>query len=570
MIGWVTLSMMIGWNGRGIAEEFRSFDGTGNNQTNATWGGTGSQLLRLSPVGYADGVSTPGGATRPSARVISNAVAGYDDGVESMPNARRMTDFIYAWGQFVDHDIDLTEPGGTEAFNISVPTGDPYFDPASTGTQVINMTRSVFDPATGTGPGNPRQQINEITSYLDGSVVYGSDATRAMALREGSGGRLATSAGNLLPFNTAGFYNANDAHIVGDDQLFLAGDIRANENIELTSIQTLFMREHNRIADQIAAAHSELSDEDIYQWTRKVVGAEIQAITYNEFLPALLGDNALGAYSGYHADVNASIATEFSTAGYRLGHSLLADDVEFLDNDGNAVREEVPLAQAFFNPTLVSESGIDPILKYLASDMAQEVDSKVVGSVRNFLFGPPGAGGFDLASLNIQRGRDHGLSDYNTTRQAYGLAPIASFSEITSDTALAQTLADLYDGDVNDIDLWVGALAEDHMNDASVGETLMAILVDQFERLRDGDRFFYLNDADLDSPIVAGLIDFGSLSLSDLIRWNTGITNLQDNVFMLSVSAVPEPGGWAMVMMSGLMMMFGRRGRGWRRVYSAA
>src|SRR5207248_1833447 len=152
------------------------------------------------------------------------------------------------------------------------------------------------------------------------------------------------------------------------------------------------------------------------------------------------------------------IATEFSTALFRLGHSMLGDDVEFIDNNGVPVRDEIPLSQAFFNPPELAQQGISPILKYLASDPSSEIDSTIVNSVRNFLFGPPGAGGFDLAARNIQRGRDHGLANYNATRSAYGLPAVTSFAQITSDVSLQQRLQQLY-GNVNNIDLWVGALA---------------------------------------------------------------------------------------------------------------
>src|SRR6185295_549731 len=133
-----------------------------------------------------------------------------------------------------------------------------------------------------------------------------------------------------------------------------------------------------------------------------------------------------------------------------------------------------------------------PVLKYLASDPSSEVDTKVVNSVRNFLFGPPGAGGLDLASLNIQRGRDHGLADYNSTRAAYGLKKVTSFDQITSDPVLAGKLKDLY-GSVDNVDLWVGGLAEDHVRGGSLGPTFRRILIDQFTRTRDGDRFWFEN-----------------------------------------------------------------------------
>src|SRR5207253_3242120 len=179
-----------------------------------------------------------------------------------------------------------------EGFNVAVPTDDAFFDPNGTGDQIIYLNRSQYDPTTGTSIDNPRQQANSITAWIDGSMIYGSDAARAAALRTFSGGQLKTSAGDLLPFNSDGLANANDAHLVSDDQLFLAGDVRANENIELTSLQTLFVREHNRIAAALAAKNPTLTDEQLYQLGRRQVIAEIQAITYNEFLPALLGKNA--------------------------------------------------------------------------------------------------------------------------------------------------------------------------------------------------------------------------------------------------------------------------------------
>jgi hypothetical protein len=409
-----------------------------------------------------------------------------------------------------------------------VPAGDPQFDPGKTGTQVIPLTRSNF--AAGTGVTSPRQQVNDITAYLDGSMIYGSDKTRADALREFSGGRLLTSDGDLLPFNAAGLPNANDAHIFPDDELFLAGDVRANENGELTSLHTLFLREHNRLAANLALQHPRWGDEAVYQQARRLVIGELQAITYNEFLPALLGANAMGRYSGYDPNANAAVATEFSTAGFRLGHSMLEDEVQFIDNDGEEARDPLDLADIFFNPPVIQENGIDTIMKYLASTNAEEIDNMVVDGVRNFLFGPPGSGGLDLASLNIQRGRDHGLADYNTTRAALGLPKVTSFDQITSNPDVADELRSLYKGDVNNIDLWVGGLAEDHVPGSSLGPTFQRIVVNQFARTRAGDRYWYERDLSwADRNLV------NATTLGDIIRANTELTNLQSNVFIFDV-----------------------------------
>ncbi len=392
-------------------------------------------------------------------------------------------------------------------------------------TKADFLMEKVFQDSKSNNKGQPAQQVNDITSFLDGSVIYGSDKTRADALRLFKEGKLKTSDGDLPPLNTDGLPNANDAQIVPDKELFLAGDVRANENVELSAIHALFVREHNLIADIIHGIDPSLMDEKIYQMARKIVSAELQVITYKEFLPALLGPDALKPYAGYNSSVNPSISNEFSTAAFRVGHTLINDDVEFLDNDGNTVRDEIELRDAFFNPATIKQVGPDPILKYLATDNAQEVDLMLVDGLRNFLFGPPGAGGFDLAARNIQRGRDHGIADYNTVRKKYGLPPVSDFKEITKDTNVQEKLCSLYK-DVNNIDLWVGGLAEDHAPNASVGPTFQRIIASQFERLRDGDRFWY-------ERVFTGnaLNALESVTLSQIIRRNTTITKLQDNVF---------------------------------------
>jgi hypothetical protein len=81
---------------------------------------------------------------------------------------------------------------------------------------------------------------------------------------------------------------------------------------------------------------------------------------------------------------------------------------------------------------------------------------------------------------------------------------------------------------VDDIDLWVGGLAEDHLDGTTLGETFHTILVDQFTRLRDGDRFWYEN-------VFAGdVIDqLETTTLADVIERNSGVYGLQDNVFFV-------------------------------------
>jgi hypothetical protein len=207
---------------------------------------------------------------------------------------------------------------------------------------------------------------------------------------------------------------------------------------------------------------------------------------------------------------------------------MLSSEILRLDALGLPIENgNLSLAESFFRPSLIIEDGIDPVLRGLAAKIAQEVDTFCVNEIRNFLFGPPGSGGFDLVSLNIQRGRDHGLADFNQTRLDYGLTPVQSVQEINSDADVQQRLAEAYPS-VNDIDLWVGGLAEEHVRGAIVGETFHAIIKDQFQRLRDGDRFWY--ERYLPNDLVR-LVN--QQTLSRIIRRNTDIGNeLPNNVFV--------------------------------------
>jgi hypothetical protein len=501
----------------------RTIDGTGNNIANPTWGSTHTRLRRLVPHAYEDGISSPAILGRPSPRAVSSMMC---EQLAPVWNTADASDWVWQWGQFIDHDLDLTEGAVPEEdFDIVVPQGDPWFDPGNTGTEIIHFIRSEYDITTGTDPLNPRQQRNAITAYLDGSMVYGANATRAMELREFNGsGRLKTSPGDLLPFNVNHFPNAGGT----SETLFLAGDVRSNEQTGLAAIHTLWVREHNRYADQISAGYPFLTEELIYQLARIYVIAEIQVITFEEFLPIILGPNAIPEYTTYDPSIDPSISNVFSTACYRFGHTMLPENLLRLDAAGQEIPDgHLPLAGAFFAPERITdEGGLEPIYRGLASQRAQEVDPLIQDSIRNFLFGPPGAGGFDLPALNIQRGRDHGLPTYNEVRLALGLVPAATFADVTSNPVHQAALQAAY-GDVNDIDVWLGGLAEDHLPDAMVGELLYTVIREQFLRLRDGDRLWYER---IFPPYWSNKLS--RIQLSDVIRANTSIdTEIEDDVF---------------------------------------
>jgi hypothetical protein len=483
----------------------------------------GGDLLRLSPANYkpvangGDGFTTPsltyGAPTfiatprQVSNTVFNQATTLFGSTDINTVDGNGLSDFGYTWGQFIDHDMDLTptQSTGAPAANKDGVNGFPIpvdaFHNGLDGNQPpdsivgpIPFTRSIFDANTGTAATGPRQQVNVSTSYLDLSQVYGSTLAVSNALRTGSGGLLKSSPGadgilgtadDLLPFNTTDslpynnnmpyftqdqlnmFGMANDAHVVDSTALFVAGDPRANETTELTSLQTLFMRNHNAIARQLAQLNpasfgfTTWTDDNLYNEARKLNIAIEQNIIYTGYLPDLLGPNAMPAYSGYNPNVDASISTEFSTVGFRFGHSLLNNTVPRDANDESSIGD-ISLAQSFFNPTLLTPGGVDvfgnaasdigAVLKGDADNNAQAMDAMAVSAVRNLLFFGTSGPGDDLIARDIWRADDHGIGTYNQVRDAFGLSQI-------TDTNL--TLTDPTDG-TNFISLAIQHITSDH------------------------------------------------------------------------------------------------------------
>lgn len=546
------------------AQEYRSINGSGNNIANPTWGLAGSTLLRLTAPNYTDGMSTID-ASLPNARVASNELATQST---SVPDARNLSEWTWVWGQFIDHDIDHT-PNASAAINgtlpIAIPSVDPVFGSMPAGSQ-INMTRSNFVSGTGVD-GIAREHPNMISSFLDGGMIYGARAAdnmdRAAWLRDPSApGKLKTSDGgiygDLLPMYVHGsspamanvFTPGMSSSGVGD-LAYVAGDIRANENTSLLAIQTIFVREHNRIVDTLSTSNPALNSDQLYEAAKKIVSAEIQIITTKEYLPAL-GVN-LTNYTGYKSDVNPGVFTEFSNAAFRT-HTQINDVQLRLDATGNVIAEgNSPLANAFFNPSKLLEGGLDPLIRGLTAQKQEANDILMVNSLRSQLFqifvGGSGLvdNATDLFAIDLQRGRDVGLGSFNDVRTALGLAPAASFADITSNSALASALQNVY-GDVNQVELFVGLFAEDLATNASMGETLLSLYQLQFENIRDGDRFWYENDLSGINSDLLMLAEWdgttnetaynwlSNVTLSEVLERNSGVDNLPSNVFY----AVPE------------------------------
>jgi heme peroxidase len=457
----------------------------------------GMTELRLAP---ADFTTQPVGSD-PNPRTISTNIAGFNglgDTVEDPTNSA----WLYVLGQFVDHDIDK------EVLNpaVNVDVTDP----------VTGATISLGGSA---GP----NAVNSIAGYLDLSQVYGSDATTAASLRNADG-TLKEGPGGTPP--------------VVDGQ-FVSGDVRVGEQPELSGVTALFIREHNYWVGQLQQAHSDWTGDQLYNAARAIVTAEYEHIITSEFLPALIGTD-LGPYSGYDPNVNPNVSTEFSTAAFRVGHSQVSGTQTRIDNNGNVVATQ-SLADAFFDTPAqaAGADNFDALLRDLSSDHSQATDPFAANDLLNALSAPPQL--VDLISIDIQRERDLGLGTLNETRQALGLAPYTSFEELSSDPTIQALYQQTY-GSIDNVDLFMGGLAEDHAPGAAVGPTFQAIIEDQFQRMRDGDPYWWQNQ-NLPQDIQ-NIVE--NTTLGDIIARNTGTPALQQDVFIaaerhLSTVAPEDP-----------------------------
>jgi len=301
------------------------------------------------------------------------------------------------------------------------------------------------------------------------------------------------------------------------------------------------MREHNRIARYLKKLNPNWEGDVIYSEARKIVGAKMQHITYNHWLPKLLGNDAMESYRGYNPNQPSSIVNVFATAAYRFGHTMINPILYRLNSTWQEHNlGHLQLHHAFFAPfRIVHEGGIEPLLRGLIAKpmKKRDTDSSMNAELIERLFALAESVALDLGALNVQRGRDHALPFYNQWRQYCNLTFANTFDDLRNEIKSEQVrnkLAELYKTPHN-IDPFVGMILEDILDGSRVGPTLRCLLKEQFSRTRDGDRFWYENPG-IFSP--AQLTSLKQTSLADVICRNTDdITNVPRDVFTLVQSA---------------------------------
>ena len=408
------------------------------------------------------------------------------------------------------------------------------------------LRRSATASRTGCTLG-PREQINQVTSFIDGSTIYGSSKEEAENLRTFSQGQLDTQFNDnfdeLLPADENGL----DCRQSGSQKCFKSGDVRVNEHPGIASLHTLWVRQHNRLARELSELNPHWNDEQIFQEARRIVGAQIQHITYNEYLPVVLGKETMdkyslspkqmGFFSDYDINTNPGTANSVASTAMRFTASLLPAILQYYEQSGNKIRVE-HFSESFYQPFHLYESNmIDHIIRGMTKSHAQAEDVHVIGDMTNKMFMNSTTGmGLDLVSQIIQQGRDHGLPGYVKWRSFCNLPEVRRFEDLrdvmSSDSVrvLRRTYAS-----VEDIDLYTGGLAEVPTKGAVVGPTFACLIGRQMFYYKTGDRYWYENDIPPSSFTREQLNELRKVSLARVVCDNIQtIDFLQPNVFLES------------------------------------
>ncbi|XP_071080667.1 salivary peroxidase/catechol oxidase-like [Haliotis cracherodii] len=545
---------------------FRSADGSCNNIQHPDWGKSFIPMRRFLLPQYGDGISSPrikGVYRRPlvSPRLVSTTLHTADVDATSRSDVTHMA---MQWGQFLDHDLSNTPiqrgadgapiicckddvPNRTpsahitdryQCFNIAVPPGDRRFN-----RTCLNFVRSVQVSNTNCDI-TPAEQLNQLTAYVDASQVYGSTQEEQDELRAHTGGLLRTSfmRPELLPRNPV----KDCITFTGPNFCFRAGDERVDEHMSLTSMHTIWLREHNRVARRLARINPHWDDERLFQETRRILGAMIQHISYADFLPLVLSPKFLnkfrlrpstGPVNIYNPSIDASVRNAFATAAYRFGHSMIRS---FFSRPNRRFRggKDLRLRDSFGNTSIILSSAgdaVNELTRGLLVDRANSVDRHITPEVTDFLFPDDEGNSLDLMALNIQRGRDHGLPGYNAWRRWCGLPEAKDFKTkrggLVDHPDDAAAALELVYRSPEDIDLFSGGVSERPVGGGLLGNTFSCIVGRQFELLKVGDRFWYETNNDVVRFTRGQLSELRASSLSRVVCDNTDTYKIQPNAF---------------------------------------
>jgi hypothetical protein len=288
----------------------------------------------------------------------------------------------------------------------------------------------------------------------------------------------------------------------------------------------LWRREHNRQARKLSAANKDWDDEKIYQEARKRVIALMQHFYETEYIPMLLGSPNIPKYGGYDSTIDPRVDFFFNTVSLRYGHTQVNNVTLRLNEDrSKADGGDLLLRNIFFDPTILDNGGCSPIYRGLSAVKHNSPEVNIVVDLQEFLFAKKGSLGLDLLSTNMRRSRDIGLANYGNARTLYNFPKQTTFNY----SEWADNFRKVYKtDDPSECEPWICCLLESGINNGELGDVNHEVVVRQFRRFREGDRFWYEAPGVLDQ---ATLDETKKTRLSDIILRNSAVKSMKCDVF---------------------------------------
>ncbi|KFB34769.1 AGAP010735-PA-like protein [Anopheles sinensis] len=546
---------------------YRTFDGSCNNLQNPTWGKANTPFGRLIKADYGDGISTPRrsctGFELPSARMLSLEMFNEQNIVDPSTTLVSMQ-----FGQIVAHDMGLRAGSfdsvaccqngrvvsrpDRRCYPIPVTSKDPVL--AAGGIKCLDVVRTLntCDPNGGNCAGKQAQQLNAATSFLDLSLVYGNSEQQNSQLRAFVGGRMKVENRNGTDWPPRNPQSSSACTLnLATDTCYLTGDERSNSNPELTILHIVFLREHNRIAQQLCKLRPLWNDEKVFQEARRINIAQYQHIVYYEWLPYFLGPDQMvqrgllvrsRAYvNDYSSTVNPTTLNSHANGAFRYFHSAILGRLS-LAQESRTFAGALNINDHMFNPTVLERNdGYSMLTRGMTTQPMGRTDLSFDPEIRHFLFRFRDRFGTDLKALDIQRSRDHGIAGFNAFRQYCGLGRANRWEDFTElrgpmDIQLLNTLYRT----VDDVDLPVAEFFERNLPGTQAGPTYHCIMMEQFMRTRRGDRFFFENGNTPGAFTPSQLNEIRKASMARLLCDNSpGVSQMQPRAFQQIMGVNP-------------------------------
>nr|UYG55621.1 peroxidase 3 [Geocoris pallidipennis] len=525
---------------------YRTFNGSCNNELHPSWGSAFTAYSRILPASYMDGIWEP--KEKGMVAKLANAVE-ISEGVQKKTGKilKDITLNTASWAGLVAYDMSHT------VSNRMFSTGDPIIccegnkwklSPRhrhplcmpvtdKKETKCFDYVRSMLAPSEDHRFG-PADQMNGASHFLDGSGIYGTTNEVSLSLRTGN-------MGQVRVINLDGEKSMPHLISSSSQNYPFTGEMRLNTDVISAVMHVVLINEHNRVAEELSKINPKWDDEKLYQEARRIVIAELQHITYNEWLPVLLGNREVsrkelhipeaGYAEVYNPKTRPSVANSFANAAMRFIVSLLDEKIH-LFNEERIPSGNISLRFSLIEPKMLAEKEqLASLVRSLSTQNCQANDLYFPEAVTKYLYSSANGTGFNYLSMDIQRGRDHGLPPYVAFRKLYGL-PSESFDDLIPSirAEVVSNLKKTYEK-VSAIDLIVGGLAETPLRGSLLGPVFSNIIAQQMVVTRTGDRYFYDNKNQPYPFSEEQLEGIRQISLARLLCDNTSVKKMQPHAF---------------------------------------